>query len=134
MIFEIETDTTIPIYTQLTQQIKQAILNGQANIGETLPSVRSLASDLGVNMHTVNKAYNILVDEGILRKNQQGYSIQFNETLREAPNFRTEVQEQFKSVLIDGLIHGITFAQFQEWSQEIAEELNLSENESFNSN
>lgn len=56
-------------------QIKMGILKREWSFGDGLPSVRSLASELGINMHTVNKAYNLLADEGVLVKNQKGYFV-----------------------------------------------------------
>ena len=53
-----------PIYQQIRTQVIGAIATGELSPGESLPSVRSLARDLGVNLHTVNKAYAVLRDEG----------------------------------------------------------------------
>lgn len=56
-----------PIYLQIRQQVVAAIAAGELLAGDKLPSVRQLASNLGVNMHTVNKAYAVLRDEGFLQ-------------------------------------------------------------------
>ena len=66
MFIEIDTASSEPIYTQLMKELKKGIVKGEIKKDDLLPSVRSLAGDLGVNMHTVNKAYNLLVDEEIL--------------------------------------------------------------------
>lgn len=55
-----------PIYLQLRAQIIAAITSGELQPGDSLPSVRRLASDLGINLHTVNKSYAVLRDEGYL--------------------------------------------------------------------
>ena len=70
MFIEILPNSDTPIYTQLMYQIKKGIVKREWGFGEGLPSVRSLAGDLGINMHTVNKAYNLLVEEGVLEKKQ----------------------------------------------------------------
>nr|WP_106781154.1 GntR family transcriptional regulator [Lysinibacillus timonensis] len=67
MLIRIEPDSEVPIYTQLTNQIIQGIAQGNIRPGESLPSVRSFAADLGVNMHTVNKSYHELEKKGIIR-------------------------------------------------------------------
>lgn len=67
MIIQIEPASGIPIYTQLTHQLIVLIAKGQLKAGATLPSVRSLASDLGMNMHTVNKSYHELEKKGLIR-------------------------------------------------------------------
>ena len=67
MLLEIDLASDEPIYRQIRTQIVHAVATGELSPGDALPSVRSLASDLGVNMHTVNKAYAVLRDEGYVR-------------------------------------------------------------------
>lgn len=66
MIISIDSASSEALYMQIRQQIVAAIARGELLPGDSLPSVRSLASDLGVNLHTVNKAYALLHDEGYL--------------------------------------------------------------------
>ena len=66
MILKIDFDSDIPIYVQIKNQIIEGIAKGEIDKGEELPSVRALAEDIGINMHTVNKAYNMLKDEGYI--------------------------------------------------------------------
>lgn len=53
-----------PLYLQLRDSVIAGIASGELRAGDALPSVRSLAEDLGINLHTVNKAYATLRDEG----------------------------------------------------------------------
>ena len=66
MIIEINTQNASPIYEQLRDQIVLGIASKKLVEGEVLPSVRNLAADLGINFHTVNKAYTMLCDEGYI--------------------------------------------------------------------
>ena len=66
MIIEIETRDAAPIYEQLRDQIVFGAASGKLVPGEALPSVRRLAADLGINFHTVNKAYATLNEEGYI--------------------------------------------------------------------
>ena len=66
MVITIDTGSTEPLYRQIRAQIIEAIASGELVAGDGLPSVRALAGDLGVNLHTVNRAYAILRDEGYL--------------------------------------------------------------------
>ena len=59
------------IYIQLRNQIVMAIAQNQLQNGDSLPSVRTMAQDLGVNLHTVNKAYAMLRQEGYLTLERQ---------------------------------------------------------------
>ncbi len=67
MLIEIDFNSPEAIYIQLRNQIVMEIAQDRLHDGDSLPSVRSLARDLGVNMHTVNKAYAILREEGYLK-------------------------------------------------------------------
>jgi len=55
-----------PIYSQIVEQIKQAIAKGQLGTGEKLPAVRKLASELVINPNTVAKAYSLLEQSGLV--------------------------------------------------------------------
>lgn len=59
MIVEIDFNSDEAIYIQLRNQIIIGIATERLREGETLPSVRQLADDIGINMHTVNKAYSV---------------------------------------------------------------------------
>lgn len=55
-----------PLYLQICDEVVRAIAAGELEAGDEMPSVRSLAADLGINLHTVNKAYATLRDKGHL--------------------------------------------------------------------
>ena len=61
----------IPIYEQIKQQVKAAILSGELQEEETIPSLRTLAKDLKISVLTVTRAYTELEQEGFV-KNIQG--------------------------------------------------------------
>ena len=61
----------VPIYEQIKQQVKSAILSGELKEGEALPSLRTLAKDLKISVLTVTRAYTELEQEGFV-KNVQG--------------------------------------------------------------
>ena len=55
-----------PIYGQLVAQIKEQVASGALSPGEELPSVRDLAESLGINLHTVHRAYQKLRDDKVI--------------------------------------------------------------------
>ena len=67
MFIKIDFNSDEAIYMQLRNQIIMGIAQEEIKDGESLPSVRQLADELGVNMHTVNKAYTILRQEGFVK-------------------------------------------------------------------
>ncbi len=66
MIIEIDFQSNEAIYMQLRNQIILSIATSVLQEGDTLPSVRQMADDIGINMHTVNKAYSVLRQEGFV--------------------------------------------------------------------
>ena len=66
MVIEIDFNSDEAIYVQLCDQIIMGIATSQLQEGENLPSVRQLADTIGINMHTVNKAYTVLRQEGFV--------------------------------------------------------------------
>ena len=75
MLLTVEPDGPVPIYQQITDRIVEAIASGQQPAGSALPSTRQLAVDLGVNFHTVNKGYDILRQEGLVRINRKSGAV-----------------------------------------------------------
>ena len=67
MLIKIDFESDEAIYVQLRNQIILGIATSTIREGDTLPSVRQLADNIGINMHTVNKAYNVLRQEGFLQ-------------------------------------------------------------------
>lgn len=66
MILELSMTDTTPIYIQIRNQIVMGIAEGKIALSQSLPSVRQLADELGINMMTVNKAYALLKSEGYI--------------------------------------------------------------------
>ena len=67
MFIEIDFNSDQAIYMQLRDQIIMGIASSQFQEGDMLPSVRQLADTIGINMHTVNKAYTVLKQEGYVK-------------------------------------------------------------------
>lgn len=66
MVIEIDFQSDEALYIQLRNQIILGIATSSIQEGDVLPSVRQLAEDIGINMHTVNKAYSVLRQEGFV--------------------------------------------------------------------
>lgn len=66
MVIEIDFNSDEAIYVQLMNQIIMGIATSRLREGDPLPSVRQLADTIGINMHTVNKAYSLLRQEGFV--------------------------------------------------------------------
>jgi GntR family transcriptional regulator len=68
--FYLETDSGVPAYLQLVQQVEQAIRLGRLTAGDRLPSVREVVGALGINPNTVVKAYGELENRHLVDTRQ----------------------------------------------------------------
>lgn len=75
MILNVDLAGEVPIYQQIRDQIVEAIAHGALTEGSPLPSTRALAADFGINFHTVNKAYDLLRQEGLIRLNRKSGAV-----------------------------------------------------------
>ena len=62
----IDTSDSAPVFAQLIDQIKKAVLSGELSSGAALPSIRQLANDMGLNHNTVAKAYRLLERDAVI--------------------------------------------------------------------
>ena len=120
MLFEIDFNSDEAIYVQLCNQIIMGIATDQLKVGETLPSVRQLADTIGINMHTVNKAYSVLRQEGFLSiDRRRGAVISIDVDKIRALE---EMKENLLPVLAKGCCKNITRDEVHALIDEIFEE------------
>ncbi|MBI3405533.1 MAG: GntR family transcriptional regulator [Acidobacteria bacterium] len=67
MFVHVNPSSGVPLYLQMESQVKQAIAAGALKTGDSLPSVRRLAADLGINPNTVARTYQNLERDGVIR-------------------------------------------------------------------
>lgn len=100
-------DSEVPIYIQLKNELIKAIARGELENGESLPSIRDLSVDLGVNLHTINKAYNLLKDEGYLViDRRKGALVSVNKDKKE--EFINSIDEETEVFISRCICKGIT--------------------------
>jgi len=94
LIIEIDFNSEEAIYLQLRNQIIMGIATSSLREGDSLPSVRQLAEEIGINMHTVNKAYTVLRQEGYLKVDRRrGAVVALDiDKLRAVEELRRELQ------------------------------------------
>ena len=100
MVIEIDFNSDEAIYVQLMNQIILGIATSRLQEGDPLPSVRQLADTIGINMHTVNKAYSLLRQEGFVTLDRRrGAIIAVDEN-------KIKAMEEMKENLIVALAKG----------------------------
>ena len=120
MYIEIDFNSEEALYIQLRNQIIYGIATRQYKEGDALPSVRQLAEIVGINMHTVNKAYAVLRQEGLLRLDRRkGAIIALNIDKLKAIE---ELRESLMVILARGFCKGVTREEVHEIVDEIFDE------------
>ncbi|WP_445492789.1 GntR family transcriptional regulator [Niallia sp. 03133] len=108
MLIKIEPQSNMPIYAQLTIQIMEGIIRGDLKDGDFLPSVRALAADLGINMHTVNKSYHELEEKGIIKIIPKSGAMIYLKKQWNMEERNDRLINQFKPSVIEALILGMS--------------------------
>lgn len=75
VLLTLDLDSEVPIYQQIRDRIVEAIADDALTEGSALPSTRQLGADLGINFHTVSKAYDLLRAQGIIRVNRKSGAV-----------------------------------------------------------
>lgn len=120
----IDTRSAVPIFEQIKKQILEFISIGILKPKDKLPSVRSLASELGVNPNTVSKAYSELEEQGYLYSEKgKGCFIADNESDK---LIKVEKLKEFKAAVLDMKQHHITKEQLDNIIEIVYKEGNMS--------
>jgi DNA-binding transcriptional regulator YhcF (GntR family) len=108
MFVKIDFNSDVPIYIQLKQQIIEGIADGSIEEGENLPSVRQMAEDIGINLHTVNKAYALLRDDNfILMDRRKGAVINSKQNMQ-LNDYEEKFEEDIKPIIAEAYCRGMT--------------------------
>lgn len=120
MIIEIDFNSDEAIYMQLRNRIIMGIATAELREGDSLPSVRSLADNIGINMHTVNKAYSVLKQEGFIQLDRRrGAVIAVDIDKLQALE---DMKQNLRIILAKGCCKNITKEEVHALVEEIFEE------------
>lgn len=120
MLIRIDFNSDEALYLQLRNQIIMGIANAELQEGESLPSVRELADSIGINMHTVNKAYSILRQEGYLKLDRRhGAIISIDEDKHKA---ELETMNAMRTILARAICKDITRSEIHDMVEQIYDE------------
>jgi GntR family transcriptional regulator len=124
LIIKLDMQSDVPIYTQLMNQIIEGIASKSLLPGEYLPSVRSLASDIGVNLHTVNKAYTLLKQEGFIQiHRQKGVVVNPDGMPEVTPEYRHRQRNELKPVVAEAICRGMSKSEILNIVEQFYEEI-----------
>lgn len=109
MIINLDMQSELPIYSQLVYQIIEGVASGELQLGEALPSVRNLAADIGVNLHTVNKAYTLLKQEGYIQiHRQKGVVVNPDGMPPVTDDFLNKQRQELRPIIAEALCRGMS--------------------------
>ncbi|MGB9821677.1 MAG: GntR family transcriptional regulator [Pseudothermotoga sp.] len=116
MWFAIDFSSHVPVYKQIKERIKSLIKSGKLQKGQFVPSIRSLAEDIQVNINTVARAYRELVNEGVLEPVRgEGYIVgRLNEE-----DFMNQMIDQFERSILQCKRVGIDLEVLKEKLEEV---------------
>jgi DNA-binding transcriptional regulator YhcF (GntR family) len=112
MLLSLDVSGPVPLYQQLRDRIVEAIATGEQPQGSALPSIRQLAVDLGINFHTVNKAYDMLRQEGLIRLNRKSGTVVDRDAASGPPGdgFAADWTPRLRTLLAEAVAQGLTEA------------------------
>ena len=113
MVIVINEYSDVPIYMQIRNQIVIGISDGRLEPGEQLPTVRGLADEIGINAMTVNKAYQLLKQEGYIYTDRR-HGARVRERMNFSKELPIETKEMLEQVISDAKIRGICKEEFFE--------------------
>ena len=120
MFIEIDFNSDEALYLQLRNQIIIGIATSRIQEGDALPSVRQLADTIGINMHTVNKAYSVLKQEGFVKVDRRkGAIIAIDE---DKLNALEELKSELRILLVKGVCKNVSRQEIHELIDEIYED------------
>ncbi|MBO4628155.1 MAG: GntR family transcriptional regulator [Lachnospiraceae bacterium] len=120
MLISIDFNSDEAFYMQLRNQIIMGIATSEIRDGENLPSVRDLADTVGINMHTVNKAYSILKQEGYLKLDRRrGAVVSVDVDRRRAIE---ELRTQLREAVARAVCRNVSETDINAILQEVVEE------------
>ncbi len=129
MIIKLDLESEEPIYSQLKHQIITGIAKGELMPGDGLPSVRSLAADIGINLHTVNKAYQQLKQEGfILIHRQKGVVVNPDGVQQANDEYRSKLQKTLHPLIAESICRGMGEEEFLKLCSSLFREFPKGEN------
>ncbi|MCI9319926.1 MAG: GntR family transcriptional regulator [Lachnospiraceae bacterium] len=120
MILEVDFNSDEALYMQLYHQIIMGIATARFQEGDSLPSVRQMADSIGINMHTVNKAYTILKEEGYVKVDRRKGAV----IAVDADRMRTlaELKKELRVILAKSSCKNISKEEIYELIEEIYED------------
>ncbi|MFJ8088914.1 GntR family transcriptional regulator [Lysinibacillus sp. NPDC095746] len=108
MNIHLDPSSELQLYKQLANQLIELIAKGKLKNGDTLPSVRSMAADLGINVSTVSKSYHELEEKGLIELKPKAKAIIIGGQKKELEETEVEkVENALKPIMAEAIARGL---------------------------
>lgn len=111
MIIVLQDGSEIPVFKQIRNQIVMGISDGRLAPGEKLPTVRGLAEEIGINSMTVNKAYQLLKQEGYIITDRRN-GVRVKESIEQTRGLTAESEQELARLISEAKVKGMTRDEF----------------------
>ena len=129
MILNLDFNSDVPIYAQIKEQIIKSIATGDLKLNVSLPSVRNMAEEIGVNLHTVNKSYNLLKDEGYINIDRRKGAIVKELPLDKTDDNITKIKSMLDLLVAESYLLGMSREEFLNYSNKLFDEYGVKDYE-----
>lgn len=123
MAIKLDMTSDVPLYLQIKNQIIIAMASGEYETGARLPSVRAFAQELEVNMHTVNKAYLLLRDEGYITLDRRRGAVTAPKPEAPPESFSKTLAEELLPAAAGAKCMGMSRKEFRKLCTQVYESL-----------
>lgn len=111
MIIVLQDGSEIPVFKQIRNQIVMGISDGRLSPGERLPTVRALADEIGINSMTVNKAYQLLKQEGYIITDRRN-GVRVKEEFALGQGLSAESEQELRRLISEAKVRGMSRDDF----------------------
>jgi len=122
MILSLDFSCDVPIYMQIRNQIVVGISDGSLAPGERLPTIRSLATEIGINTMTVNKAYHLLKQEGFITADRRSGAT-VNQVFKSSKVLPQKTLDSLKMVISEARLNGVSENEFLKMCKEVYKDM-----------
>lgn len=122
MILRLNMSGDTPIYEQLRNEIVLGIASGKLLPGESLPTVRQMAENLGINTMTVNKSYALLKEEGYIEIDRR-HGAMVSMVQRKESTLSAKALEQLRMIVAETVVHQVERAEFEKLCSQFFSEM-----------
>ena len=111
MVIMLQDGSEVPVFRQIRNQIVMGISDGRLQPGEKLPTVRALAEEIGINSMTVNKAYQLLKQEGYIVTDRRN-GVRVKESFAQSKGLTAEAEQDLARLISEAKVKGMSREEF----------------------